>query len=181
MGSLRSGFGVMIGAMAEEQDELEQAWEALAERERLVNQTVARRSAEIDARARRYEEIGADLDARRQLIEESEADLATREQRLALAEGQPRDGQAEAERAAAETDKLRERARELDVRASELRVLASELEERGDWIATASAALEAQERRAEALAAREAGFEGRAAERTDQERVQGAGEGPLRA
>src|SRR6059058_3998005 len=102
----------MMGAVAEEQDELEQAWEALADRERLLNQTVARRSAEIDARARRYEEIGADLDARRQLIEESEAHLAERERRLALAEEELRDRQLEAERAAAEIDRLRERARE---------------------------------------------------------------------
>jgi hypothetical protein len=31
--------------MPEERDELEQAWQALTERERLVQQTVARRSA----------------------------------------------------------------------------------------------------------------------------------------
>jgi hypothetical protein len=61
--------------MAEERDELEQAWQALTERERLVQQTVARRSAEIDARARRFDEIAADLDARRQLIEDAEEDL----------------------------------------------------------------------------------------------------------
>jgi hypothetical protein len=36
--------------MPEERDELERAWRALTERERLVEQTVARRSAEIDAR-----------------------------------------------------------------------------------------------------------------------------------
>src|SRR5947207_12481458 len=101
MGSLRSGSGVMIGAVAEDQDELEQAWEALADRERLLNQTIGRRSAEIDARARRYEEIGADLDARRQLIEESEADLAARERRLGLAEEQLRDRKLELARAAA--------------------------------------------------------------------------------
>jgi hypothetical protein len=72
--------------MAEERDELEQAWAALAERERLINGTLARRSAEIETRARRYEEIGADLDTRRRLIEESEDELRTREQRLVLAE-----------------------------------------------------------------------------------------------
>jgi len=38
--------------------------QALNERERLVQQTVARRSAEIDARAKRFDEIAADLDAR---------------------------------------------------------------------------------------------------------------------
>ena len=37
--------------MPEERDELEQAWQALTARERLVQETVARRSAEIDARA----------------------------------------------------------------------------------------------------------------------------------
>src|SRR3954453_15636566 len=105
--------------MPDEQDELEQAWQALAERERLLNQTVARRSAEIDARARRYEEIGADLDARRQLIEETEAALKERERRLTLGEEELRDGQAQAEHALAEADRVRERARELDVRASE--------------------------------------------------------------
>src|SRR5438477_11600832 len=108
----------MIGAMAEEQDELEQAWEALADRERLINETIGRRSADIDARARRYEEIGADLDARRQLIEESEDELRMREQRVALAEEEVRDRQAQVEQAAAEADRLRERARELDVRES---------------------------------------------------------------
>src|ERR671931_401013 len=91
--------GVMIGGMAEARDELERAWQALADRERLVNETLARRSAEIDARARRYEEIGADLDARRQLIEESEAELAERERRLALGEQELRERQAEVERA----------------------------------------------------------------------------------
>ena len=40
-------------------------------------------------------------------------------------------------------------------------MLASELEERGDWIATASAALEVQERRANAVAAQAAELEGR--------------------
>src|SRR2546421_12859601 len=99
----------MMGAVAEEQDELEQAWEALAERERLLNQTVARRSSEIDARARRYEEIGADLDARRQLIEESEADLAEREQRLALGEQELHDRQGEGERGGSETRRVRAR------------------------------------------------------------------------
>ena len=61
--------------MPERRDELEQAWQALTERERLVQQTVARRSAEIDARARRFDEIAADLDARRQLIEDAEEEL----------------------------------------------------------------------------------------------------------
>jgi chromosome segregation ATPase len=131
----------MIGGMPDEQDELEQAWQALADRERLLNQTIARRSSEIDARARRYEGIGADLDARRQLIEEAEDELGEREQKLGLAEEALRDREAEIERAEAEVERLRQQARELDVRASELRVLASELEERGDWIATASAAL----------------------------------------
>ena len=77
----------MMRGMPDEQDELEQAWQALADRERLLNQTIARRSSEIDARARRYEAIGADLDARRLMIEESEDDLAEREQRLGLAVG----------------------------------------------------------------------------------------------
>ena len=45
---------------------------------------------------------------------------------------------------------------------------------RGDWIATASAALEAQERRAEALAAQETELQGRLAEMSEQERMQGA-------
>src|SRR5256885_13408802 len=114
--------------MAEEQDELEQAWEALAGRERLLNQTIGRRSAEIDARARRYEEIGADLDARRQLIEESEAHLAERERRLALAEEELRDRQVEAGRAAGEVDRPRGRARGLGAGAGELRGLSSGLE-----------------------------------------------------
>src|SRR5438552_16758834 len=102
--------------MAEEQDELEQAWEALAEREGLLNQTIARRSAEIDSRARRYEEIGADLDARRQLIEETETALAERERRLTRAEEELRERQAEVQRDAAEVVRLRERASVLDVR-----------------------------------------------------------------
>src|SRR5262249_31324916 len=55
----------LFGVVSEERYELEQAWAALADRERLLNETLARRSAEIDARARRYEEIGADLDGRR--------------------------------------------------------------------------------------------------------------------
>ena len=70
--------------MPEERDELEQAWQALTEREHLVQQTVARRSAEIDARARRFDEIAADLDARRQLIEDAEEELVERERRLTL-------------------------------------------------------------------------------------------------
>ena len=69
---------------------------------------------------------------------------------------------------------MRERARELDVRTAELRSLAAELEERGDWTATATAALDAQERRAEELDEREAAFQERLKEMTDQERVQGA-------
>src|SRR6266571_3917577 len=64
--------------MPEERDELEQAWQALTERERLVQQTMGRRSAEIDARARRFDEIAADLDARRQLIEDAEEELVER-------------------------------------------------------------------------------------------------------
>src|SRR6266571_4727567 len=135
--------------MPEERDELEQAWQALTERERLVQQTMARRSAEIDARARRFDEIAADLDARRQLIEDAEEELVERERRLSLGE----------------------QALELDRQASELRVLASELEERGDWIATASAALETQERRAAVVAEQEADLEGRWSELKDQERV----------
>src|SRR5918912_4419204 len=88
--------------LVEERDELEQAWQALSERERLLNETLGRRSAEIDARARRYEAIGADLDARRHLIEESEAELAERERRLALGEQEVRGRQAGGERAAGE-------------------------------------------------------------------------------
>src|SRR6184192_4857006 len=106
----------MMGAVAEEQDQLEQAWEALADRERLLSQTVARRSAEIDARARRFQEIGADLDARRQMIEEAEEELVERERRVMLTEEQQRDRQKEIERAAVDAERLRERERELDVR-----------------------------------------------------------------
>src|SRR5256885_12741115 len=113
--------------MAEEQDELEQAWEALAGRERLLNQTIGRRSAEIDARARRFEEIGADLDARRQMIEEAEEELLEREQRVTLLEEQLRDRQAEVERAAVDAERLRQRERELDARASEFAGLSAEL------------------------------------------------------
>ena len=126
--------------MPDERDELEQAWEALADRERLVSQTVARRAAEIDARARRFDEIGADLDARRRLIEDAEEELVEREQRIALTEERQKDREAEIERATADTERVRERERELDVHASELRVLATELEERGEWIAAATAA-----------------------------------------
>src|SRR6266487_6679503 len=71
----------MIGGMPEERDELEQAWQALTERERLVQQTMGRRSAEIDARARRFDEIAADLDARRQLIEDAEEELVERDRK----------------------------------------------------------------------------------------------------
>jgi hypothetical protein len=74
--SLRSDPNVIIGPMPDEQDELEQAWQALADRERLVNQTVARRSAEIDARARGFLAIGEDLDARRLMFVEAVDDLA---------------------------------------------------------------------------------------------------------
>src|SRR5882672_8138784 len=104
---------------------------------------MARRSGEIDARARRFDEIAADLEARRQLIERAES----------------------------EVERVRQQALELDACASELRVLASELEERGDWIATASAALEAQERRATAVAAQAAELEDRWSELKDEERV----------
>ncbi|MBA3735330.1 MAG: putative Ig domain-containing protein [Actinobacteria bacterium] len=62
----------------------------------------ARRSAEIDARARRFDEIGADIDARRQLIEDAEEELVERERRLSLAEEAVRDRQEEIERGAAE-------------------------------------------------------------------------------
>src|SRR5207249_276821 len=120
-GSLRSDSNGIIGAMPDERDELEHAWQALADRERLLNQTLARRSGEIDARARRFEEIGADLDARRQMIEEAEEELAEREQRVTLMEEQQKDRQAEIERASADTERVRQRERELDVRASELR------------------------------------------------------------
>ena len=93
--------------MAEERDELEQAWQALTERERLVQQTVARRSAEIDARTKRFDEIAADLDARRQLIEDAEADLVERERRLTVAQEQVQDRQEEVEQASAEADRDR--------------------------------------------------------------------------
>ena len=54
----------MIPEMAGRARRARASWQALTERERLVQQTVARRSAEIDARARRFDEIAADLDAR---------------------------------------------------------------------------------------------------------------------
>ena len=157
--------------MPEERDELEQAWQALTERERLLQQTMARRSGEIDARARRFDEIAADLDARRQLIEDAEEELVERERRLSLGEQELEDRRAEIERAESEVERLRLQALELDRQASELRVLASELEERGDWIATASAALDAQERRAAVVTEQEAELEGRWAELKDEERV----------
>ena len=50
-------------------------------------------------------------------------------------------------------------------------MLGAELEERGDWIATASAALEAQERRAAEVTERETELEARLSELKDQERV----------
>src|SRR5881397_345132 len=106
--------------MPEERDELEQAWQALTERERLLNQTIARRSGEIDARARRFDEIAGDLDARRQLIEDAEDDLVERERRVSLAEQELEDRRAEIERAETEVDRLRQQARDLDVRESEL-------------------------------------------------------------
>src|SRR5439155_7499814 len=157
--------------MPEERDELERAWQALTERERLLQQTMARRSGEIDARARRFDEIAADLDARRQLIQDAEEELVDRERRLTLGEQELEDRREEIERAEGEVERVRQQALELDARASELRVLASELEERGDWIATASAALEAQERRANAVAAQAAELEGRWTELKDEERV----------
>jgi len=85
--------------MPEERDELEQAWQALTERERLLQQTMARRSGEIDARARRFDEIAADLDARRQLIEDAEEELVERERRLSLGEQEIEDRRVEIERA----------------------------------------------------------------------------------
>src|SRR3954452_20098964 len=105
--------------MPAERDELEQAWQALSERERLLQQTVARRSGEIDARARRFDEIAADLDAGRQLIEEAEEELVTRERRLTLGEQELDDRRSEIERAEKEVERLRQQALELDVRASE--------------------------------------------------------------
>jgi len=98
--------------MPDERDELEQAWQALTDREQLLNQTVARRSAEIDARARRFEEIGADLDARRQLIEDAEEDLVEREERLRLVEAELQDRRPEVERGEAERGPGRQRAGE---------------------------------------------------------------------
>ena len=102
----------MIWSMPDERDELEQAWQALTDREQLVSQTIARRSAEIYARARRFEEIGADLDARRQLIEDAEEDLVEREERLRLVEAELQDRRLEIERDEAEAERVRERARE---------------------------------------------------------------------
>ena len=81
--------------MPDERDELEQAWQALTERERLVQETMARRSGEIDARARRFDEIAADLDARRQLIEDAEEELVERERRLSLGEQELEDRRGE--------------------------------------------------------------------------------------
>src|SRR2546426_2544654 len=83
--------------MPEERDELERAWQALTERERLLQQTMARRSGEIDARARRFDEIAGDLDARRQLIEDAEEELVERERRVSLRgqEGEDRRGGSE--------------------------------------------------------------------------------------
>src|SRR5213593_2193195 len=160
--------------MPEERDELEQAWQALTERERLVQETMARRSGEIDARARRFDEIAADLDARRQLIEDAEDALVERERRLTLGEQELEDRRSEIERAEGEVERLRQQALELDAQASELRVFASELEERGEWIATASAALEAQERRATDVAEQAADLDDRRTKFEDQERLQGA-------
>src|SRR6266545_7975401 len=170
----RSEHGVIIAGMPDEQEELTQAWEALGERERLVNETLSRRAAELDARARRFAEIAADLDARSQLLEEAEAEVAERERRLTLAQEELRDRQEDVLRSQDKIEHVRAQRRELDLQASELRALASELEERGDWIATASAALEAQERRAAAVAEQAAELELRATEIEDQERLQGA-------
>ena len=39
----------MMAAVSEEHDELTQAWEALSERERILNETLQRRAAELDA------------------------------------------------------------------------------------------------------------------------------------
>src|SRR5439155_16159540 len=177
--SLRSDANGIIGGMPDERDELEQAWAALTDRERLLGQTVARRSAEIDARARRFDEIGADLDARRLMIEEAEEELVERERRVMLTEEQQRDRQQEIERAAVDAERLRERERELDVRASELRVLGTELAERGDWIAAATSALDLHEHRGEALDERESELQQRAVELADEERVHAAAQRQL--
>src|SRR2546428_11950035 len=108
--------------MPEERDELEQAWQALTERERLLQQTMARRSGEIDARARRFDEIAADLDARRQLIEDAEEELVERERRPARWEqerGERRVGiecaWGRGERARGETLRIDKRAGEIGV------------------------------------------------------------------
>src|SRR2546423_9846835 len=135
---------------------------------------MARRSGEIDARARRFDEIAADLDARRQLIQDAEEELVDGERRLPLGKQGLDDRRDEIERAEGEVERVRQQALELDARASELRVLASELEERGEWIATASAALEAQERRAAAVAEKATELEGRWTELKDQERLHDA-------
>src|SRR5436309_15021885 len=105
--------------MPEERDELEQAWQALTERERLVQETMARRSGEIDARARRFDEIAGDLDARRQLIEDEEEELVERERRLTLGEQELEDRREEIERADDGGERGRQPSLERDVRASE--------------------------------------------------------------
>src|SRR6266540_6866995 len=116
---LRSEHAVIIAGMPDEQEELTQAWEALGERERLVNETLSRRAAELDARSRRFAEIAADLDARSQLLEEAESEVAERERRLALANEELRDRQEDVLRSQAEIDLVRARDRELNIQASE--------------------------------------------------------------
>src|SRR2546429_6312592 len=99
-----------MGGMPEGRDELERAWQALTGRERLLQQTMARRSGEIDARARRFDEIAGDLDARRQLIEDAEEELVERERRLSLGGQGLEDRRGEIQRAQSEAQRLRPRA-----------------------------------------------------------------------
>ena len=59
--------------MTDQQPEIAEAWRALTERERRLNETVNRRTAQLDERATRVEQMSADLAQRAASVEEAEA------------------------------------------------------------------------------------------------------------
>src|SRR5262249_13136447 len=69
-----------------QEHEIREAWAQLAERERRLNETVNRRTAQLDERAARFEQVAAELTARAQDVDEAEAKLDARAERIAAAE-----------------------------------------------------------------------------------------------
>src|SRR5438270_615266 len=113
--------------MPEERDELERAWQALTERERLLQQTMARRSGEIDARARRFDEIAAELEARWTELKDEERmhDSASRQLDTRAAELEARTADL-----AAKEKKLEQAKSEVEPRLAAATTLQRDLEQR---------------------------------------------------